>query len=56
MHVESVNTQVKSRQVHTLKNLLEGLTNAALNVNDLLWVFLHGSLYESQQVLLVHAG
>lgn len=56
MHVESVYTQIKGRQVHALKHLLEGLTMATLNVNDLLWVFLHGSLDESQQVLLIHAG
>lgn len=56
MHVESVYAQVKGRQVHGFKHLLEGLTTAALNVNDLLGVFLHGSLDESQQVLLIHAG
>lgn len=56
MHVKSVYAQVKGRQVHALKHLLQGLTAAALNVNDLLRVFLHGSLDESQQVLLIHAG
>lgn len=56
MHVESVHAQVKGRQVHALKHLLEGLTTAALNVNNLLRVFLHGSFDESQQVLLIHAG
>lgn len=56
MHVERVYTQIESSQVHALKNLLEGLTTATLNVNNLLGIFLHGSLNESQQVLLVHAG
>lgn len=56
MHVESVYAQVEGRQVHGLKHLLEGLTAAALNVHDLPRVFLHGSLDESQQVLLIHAG
>lgn len=56
MHVESVYTQVKGCQVHAFKHLLEGLTAAPLNVNDLLGVLLHCSLDESQQMLLVHAG
>lgn len=56
VHVKRVYTQIESSQVHALKNLLEGLTTPTLNVNDLLGIFLHGSLNESQQVLLVHAG
>ncbi len=56
MHVQSVHAQVKGRQVHALKHLLQGLTAAALNVDDLLGVLLHGPLDESQQVLLIHAG
>lgn len=56
MHVKCVYTQVVGCQVHVLKNVFEGLTVAVLNVNDLCRVFLHGSLDESQQVLLVHAG
>lgn len=56
MHVKRVHTQIEGCQVHALKNLFEGLTAAALYVNDLLRVFLHGSLDESQQVFLVHAG
>lgn len=56
MHVKSVYTQVKGCQVHAFKHLLEGLTTTVLNVNDLLRVFLHCTLDESQQVLLVHAG
>lgn len=55
MHVESVYTQVEGRQVHAFKHLLEGLATATLDVNYLLGVFLHGSLNESQQVLLIHA-
>jgi len=56
MHVESVYTQIKGRQVHGLKHLLEGLAMATLNVNNIPRVLLHGSLDESQQVLLIHAG
>lgn len=56
MHVQSVHAQVEGRQVHALKYLLEGLTLAVLDVDDLLGVFLHRSLDESQQVLLIHAG
>lgn len=55
MHVESVYAQVEGRQVHAFKHLLEGLATAALDMNYLLGVFLHGSLNESQQVLLIHA-
>lgn len=56
MHVKRVNAEVKGCEVHALKHILEGLTPAILNMNDLLRVFLHGSLDESQEVLLVHAG
>lgn len=55
MHVESVYAQVEGRQVHAFKHLLEGLATATLDVNYLLGIFLHGSLNESQQVLLIHA-
>lgn len=56
VHVQSVHTQVEGCQVHGLKHLLQGLATPVLNVNNLLRIFLHGSLDESQQVLLVHAG
>lgn len=56
VHVQSVHTQVKGSQIHGFKHLLQGLAPPILYVNNLLWVFLHGSLDESQQVLLVHAG
>lgn len=56
MHVKCVDAQVEGCQVHGLKNLLEGLTSATLNVNNLPRVFFHGPLDEAQQVLLVHAG
>lgn len=56
MHVQSVYAQVKGRQVHAFKHVLEGLTAAVLDVNDLPGVFLHGSLDEAQKVLLIHAG
>lgn len=56
MHVKGVYAQVKGCEVHALKHIFEGLTAAAFNVNDLPRVFLHGSLDESQQVLLIHAG
>lgn len=56
VHVQSVHAQIEGRQVHALKYVLEGLTSAVLDVDDLLGVFLHRSLDESQQVLLIHAG
>lgn len=56
MHVQRVNTQVEGCEVHGLKDVLQRLTPATLDVHDLLWIFFHGSLDESQQVLLVHAG
>lgn len=56
VHVQSVYAQVEGRQVHALKHLLEGLASAVLDVDDLPGVFLHRSLDESQQVLLIHAG
>lgn len=56
VHVQSVDAEIESRQVHALEHLFEGLTSAVLDVDDLPGVFLHGSLDESQQVLLIHAG
>lgn len=56
MHVQRVDAEVEGCEVHALKHVLEGLTSAVLDVHDLLGVFLHRSLDESQQVLLVHAG
>lgn len=56
VHVQSVDAEIEGRQVHGLEHLFEGLTSAVLDVDDLPGVFLHGSLDESQQVLLIHAG
>lgn len=56
MHVQRVYAQVKGRQVHAFEHVLEGLTAAVLDVNYLPGVFLHGSLDEAQEVLLIHAG
>lgn len=56
VHVQSVDAEIEGRQVHALEHLFEGLTSAVLDVDDLHGVFLHCSLDESQQVLLIHAG
>lgn len=56
VHVQGVDAEIEGRQVHALEHVFEGLTSAVLDVDDLLGVFLHGSLDESQQVLLIHAG
>lgn len=56
VHVQGVDAEIEGRQVHALEHVFEGLTAAVLDVDDLLGVFLHGSLDESQQVLLIHAG
>lgn len=56
VHVQSVDAEIERRQVHALEHLFEGLASAVLDVDDLPGVFLHGSLDEPQQVLLVHAG
>lgn len=56
VHVQSVDAEIEGRQVHALEHIFEGLTPAVLDVDDLLGVFLHGALDESQQVLLIHAG
>lgn len=54
MHVQSVHTKVKCRQVHALKHLHECLTFAFLHMHNLYWVFLHGSFDETKKMLLVH--
>lgn len=56
MHVQSVHTEVKSRQVHTLEYLHERLTFPSLHMHDLPRILLHGSFDKAQKVLLVHAG
>lgn len=42
MHVQSVNTQVKSCQVHGLEHLHECLTLALLHMHNLFRILLHG--------------
>lgn len=56
MHVQSVHTQVKGRQIHALKHFHERLTLSSLHMNYLFRILFHGSFYKTQQVLLVHAG
>lgn len=56
VHVQGVDTQVKGCQVHALEHLHQRLTLASFYMHDLLWILLHGSFDEAQEVLLVHAG
>lgn len=56
VHVQRVDAEVVRRQVHVLEHLHERLTPAALHVHHLVGIFLHRSLDEPQQMLLIHAG
>lgn len=56
VHVECVDAEVIGRQVHVLEHLHQCVSSTVLHAHDLVRVFLHRSLDEAQEMLLVHAG
>lgn len=56
MHVQHINTEIVSRQIHRLKYLPQSHCFFVLGVrDDFICVILQGFLNKSEQMLLIHA-
>ena len=56
MHIKCINTEIISRQIDTLENFLQSQMLAISEHHHLIWTFLHLTLDESKQMLLVHTS